>query len=534
MYEQCGYDGNAGKQGFYPVMKRANPLSKHLFGILFALILLAQISFVIYKADYTGITYDESYTSLNFGKDIHTALTCYENPNNNHVLNSIFICLAYKSFRWYEHYPRIHSVMFAVLFSCSTAYIVHKTIRHATVKLALLGLVLFNWFVFDLSFLARGYSIALGAVYAGIAVLLGLLKRKISYNCRWLPVTVIVLVNFLAFGSMISSLFILLGINAVFILLYSHCLFKDPPNRRNPLVLNLSFIPLLSGASLFLLYKNIYKDIFAARDSFGTMSFYSHIKQLLVDSMLKQDNHIVFIAYCLFVFAVTLAFFFAMCRSCKKIKNDGWRNWPCSDASGNFVLLTTAAAILAMFIHRVVLGMSLGYMRNGVFLVPLLLISSGILVDRLCYNLKSGSLAKSALRNSFLAISTILILLNLPSAYSVLTRNWKLQSVSGPLLRWLSNANPDKTWKIDLSTESQELYGPLKYYSTLSGYKFEIVSGPACDVAIRRKKEKHPEGTYLNQNYFINFDCYVILNPERLNDINQQLHPFTSSVDEKR
>ena len=491
----------------------ATPISNKISTLTFALILLAGISFKIYKADHTGILYDESFSLAHFGKSVQAALTSYVNPNNNHVINSILICFARKHFSSYEHFIRIHSMMFGVLFSFSAAYIIHKTVESKILKTTLLGLVLFNWFAFDLSFLARGYSIAIGAIYAGIALILGLLSNKIKYAYCWVPIAAVVLMNFLALGSMLSCLFVLFSVNVIFILFYSSYVFRDAPNRRNPVLLNLISIPSSTFVLLYLLYKELYKDILNARSDFGMIPFGTLMKQLLVDTMAGQDNNFHLIVYSVFVLLTGLSMLFGIYQFCLKTKNGTWRLYLKLDDSGVFIFLTTAIAILTMFVYRVLLNLSLGFARNAVFLLPLVLISAGILLDKFWKNLKNNKLSGPAIRGCIIVVTILLTLLNLPSAHAVEIHDWDRQSISGPLLHRLKDTNPDKIWKIRLTKETRYLTWPLYYYMQF-GYKFQIVRSRNWDVAILYKTDKPARAIYLDEDYFSKFNCCVIVNPQ--------------------
>ncbi len=491
-------------------------ISNKVFAITFALVLLAGISFKIYKAYHIGIGYDESYTFDHFCDSVHTALTSYVNPNNNHVLNSILICFAHKYFGSYEHFIRIHSILFGILFSLSVAYIIHKTIESKILKIILLGLVLFNWLVFDLSFLARGYSIALGAIYAGIAIISGLLRKKIKYTYRWVPVVVIVLMNFFAFGSMLSCIFVLFSINAIFILFYSPSIFRDAPNRRNPVCLNLISIPSFTFVLLYLLYMNIYKDIWNARNRFATAtSFGSHMKQLLVETMIAQGNIFTVIVYSVFVFLTGVSVLFGIYQLWLKAKNGTWRLYLRSDDLCVFIYLVTAITASAMFIHSALLNMSLGYMRNGVFLVPLVLISAGALLDRFWKSLSNIKLPGYFIRGCIVVVTVLLTLQSLPSPHIIKMRGWDQQCISGPLLHRLRDIDPDRIWQIGFSREtSYRIKVPLLYYRHF-GYKFRFAHSRDWDVGILYKTEKPTKAIYLDKDYFIKFNCYVVVNPRK-------------------
>ena len=77
-----------------------------VFVFLFFLILLSSVALKIYKADRTGIIYDESLTFQRYCDSVRTALTSFDpasaSSTNNHLLNSIFIHYAHKYFNFYE------------------------------------------------------------------------------------------------------------------------------------------------------------------------------------------------------------------------------------------------------------------------------------------------------------------------------------------------------------------------------------------------------------------------------------------------
>jgi hypothetical protein len=515
--------------------EKLKPNNKKVYVILFALVLCAQICFVIYKADYTGITYDESYTAQHFTKNIHQALTTYENQSNNHVLNSLFIAITDKFFNSYEHFIRIHSITFAILFSISTAYIIHKTIRSHILKAALLALIIFNRFVFDLSFLARGYSIALGGIYAGIALVLYLLCRKINYKNRWVPIAILVTMNFLALGSMLTSIFVLFGINAVFILLYSSSIFPNAPNRLKPMCLDLVLVSLGTFICLFLLYKSIYKDVLGARNYFLAARFLPYMKQLLVDNLSGRNSTFGLVVCIAFTVPAVLGAAVAIWQLRLKIKGKNIPIRPLINNPESFILLITAVTILAMFIHCTILKASLGYARNAVFLVPLVLISAGILIESLWKNLKSLRFINHIVRACTVIIIMLLIWQNIPSAYAVEIYNWKQQCISGPLLRRLKKINQNKEWIIGCTYETKNIRIPLQYYSSKGYYKFELSQiQQEFDIGVVHITEKPPGATLLDEKLFKRFDCLVVIFPKNFYAPGRQNPPQSLSSNEKR
>ncbi|RKY05827.1 MAG: hypothetical protein DRP65_12585, partial [Planctomycetota bacterium] len=174
--------------------------------LLFLAVLLCTVGLKIYKADRTGIIYDESLTFQRYCDSVHTALTSFDpdsaSSTNNHLLNSIFIHYARRWFGFYEHFIRIPSLLAGIVFSLAAAYIIYKTIDSGPMRVVSLAMVLLVPFVFDYSYLARGYAFGLAGIYAEIAFVLWLLEHKMPL--RFWPIVAVVIsaLNFLAFGSM--------------------------------------------------------------------------------------------------------------------------------------------------------------------------------------------------------------------------------------------------------------------------------------------------------------------------------------------
>lgn len=489
-----------------------------IFRSTFLMILLVGIILKIYKMHCCGIIFDESFTLAHFGKNIHSALTSYINPNNNHVINSILICLAHKYLGFYEHFIRIPSLMFGILLTLSLAYIVYKTINSNTIRVLLFGLVSLNWFVFDLSFLARGYSIALGAIYGGIAIILYLLYRKIKSNHWWIPVVVIVLMNFLSFGSMLSCISVLFSVNCVFILFYCPSVLMNNSKKLKLILLNGFCISLFTFVSLYCLYSRIYKDILRAKDNFGTVGLAAHLNKVLVCSMNGHQSNFGAIIYYAFVFLAGTGFLFCLYKLSLGTKRVSLKQHFNPGDSSVFILAITGVSILSMFIYSVFLNLSLGYMRNSVFLLPLVLISTGIFLDRFWHNLEHKKLYGIVIKISIVVVTGLLLLQNLPSVHTVEVHDWDRQGISGPLLRKLKNIAPDKTWKIRLSKGTEYNNWPLLYYLQFD-YKFQLTRSTDWDIAILYKTEKIPKAIYLDEYYFRKFNCYVIANYIAVEDV---------------
>ena len=489
--------------------KKSSPI---LLFYIFIAILIAGIIFKIYKALNTGIIYDEAFTFSHFTTSFHAALNSYLNPNNNHVLNSIAICVANKFFSSYEQFPRIPSLIFGIIYSISAAYIVYNIIKSNTLKIILLLLITLNWFVFDLSFLARGYSIALAAIYSAIAIIIAILNKKIKHKKAWLPIIILSAMNFLALGSMLSCIPVLFSINFVFILFYSHRVFNPPAKILKTVIINTTSIFLLTTTATYLLYMRIYKQILSARNDFGLTSFTTHIKQVLVNSMTKQNLPQNLIIYIAFIAIVLISLIFAL----YKFKKSNPKKYLNLNNPTTFILILTITAVATIFIYRVIFKMSLGFMRNSVFLVPLFLLTCSILCDKLWLALKNKTPIIRLTKTAIIITCALLILQTLPSAYAVQVHDWDRQSMAGPLLRRLKEINPHKIWRIRLTEKTKYLNLPLRYYKNFN-HRLQLAYRGDCDIIITHKSQTPKNANLLDENHFKKYNCCIIINPKIYN-----------------
>jgi len=429
---------------------------RKVFVILFFVVLLATIGLKIYKADRTGISYDESLTFQRYCGSVHKALTSFDpadaSSTNNHLLNSIFIHYARKCFSSYEHFIRIPSLSAGIVFSLAMAYIIYKTIHSGPMRVVSLAMVSLVPFVFDYSYLARGYAFGLAGIYAEIAFVLWLLEHKIPLRWWPIPAVAISLMNFLAFGSMMSSMIVLAGFNAAFILLYSHRIFHNASNRLKPVILNLVSISALTTVSVFLLYRHIYKNILSG-------------------------------------------------RAIVKI-NKGWKGWP------SLVDYLHNLLVRQVFGPDDALGAIIGLprrVRSQIFLIPMALTSGLIILDRLAYWVTSKSIRR-LVHAAVITLVLLVTLRNLPSPYRM-----GGSTLSGPVLRKLKAIDPDKTWNIAFSEKMRLFYMGFLYYSQFD-YKFNIVRQGEYDVLICRQEERPAGAVSLNWAPFSDSNSCVVMN----------------------
>jgi hypothetical protein len=475
------------------------------------------IGFRVYKMHCTGIVADEAWTYRDFCTDLQTAVN-YKNANN-HVLNSVLIILTRKVLGGYEHFIRIPTLLFGVLFCIAVANIIQKTISSSVLKIVLLLLILMNWFLVDLTYLARGYAIALGAAFVGIAMLMNLLSRDAEdAQVNWMVVILLISMNFFAFGAMLSSLSIVLSINIAYVILIILSSIKLGKKALIRAIIRVVVIVLGSAVSLHLLYHQSYSQIIrqSRNKRFVVEPFHEYLKKVLwepfiyIDAFWMKYTKLVYNASLVLLVVCTviclLAFLFR--RKARKERS---------------VLLTSPAAVIVllslgvllfMSIQTVIFGISLGWPRNGVFLLPLVLISSGIFMDRAANALLRIKILPFLLRSICIVLLTTVFFLNLPSPRAVNVRpyDWGKQSSVGPLVRMLRQIDPDKDWKIKLtSPHLAALEKSLKYYAKF-GYKVERVTKD-FDVLMLPEHPPDSRFVYFENEYFQDHHCRITVNP---------------------
>ncbi|MBM4103353.1 MAG: hypothetical protein FJ263_04770 [Planctomycetes bacterium] len=485
-------------------------MSLYTLGI-FVLITAFAIGFRIFKGVKTGIIYDEVYTVVNFGQHFRDAVTLYKNPNNNHVLNSILINADRVLFAGHESFYRYHTIFFGVLYCFSVMYLVWTLITSRLLRIAFVALLTLQWFVFDLSFLARGYSIALAAVFGGLALLVWLLKRKIMTSSIWLPIAILTAMNFLAFGSMLSVPLLLVVINGCYILLFSYRVFPEAAKPIRQIGIHLVVVPISSFLPLFLLYRFIYRDILAARDLFGTISsLRQHLLEVLWINMLADSRRWAQGVYILFL-TLTAAAIACVIYSLIRTRRFQQVSFLNLKQPQSFIVFTTLLFFAGMYMYRNIFNMSLGYPRNGVFLIPLFLLSCGIILDSAC-----GLPASVRLRAACAGFACVVILMLTaaarPSPYTVKVSTWEIQSLAKPLVGDLRSIDPYRHWKIGLTKQTWHMNLPLQYYQ-LCGFPVQQANGDDFDVIVIRHSEAAADSFYYRKKFYDNFNCHVLFNP---------------------
>ncbi|MCK5566011.1 MAG: hypothetical protein KAJ07_12260 [Planctomycetes bacterium] len=500
---------------------------KNKWDILVALmwvVLLASIGLKIFKADVSGMTYDESLTLTRYCDSVETAVTNFDRKSasstNNHLLNSILIHYARKFFSSYEHYIRIPSLAAGVLFSLSMFYIVRKSVSSRLICLTGLGTVLLTPFVFDYSLLARGYSLALGGLYAGIAFIIYLLGHKIRYRYWFLPALVMIGINFLCLGSMISSLIILVCLNAVFVLFYCYKIVEGSEYRLRLIIYNGVTILAGTAGSVFYLYRHIYLDVINSRSLAkisglwrGWNSLGEYFNDLVLRGVFKIHRNIGMILFCVFSALVLCSIGYFVFIAIRKFSRDGFKRLVKSDSRASFMMVFSSTCIVTMIVYCGVFKRSPGLLRSQVFFVPMLLVWSMVLLDRFVCRIKPAKVKiLSAVLVSVL-FATITIR-NIPSA-----RRTNSSSMSGPVLRKLKKIDAAYPWSITFSRRHKLSYMGFLYYRQF-GYKFRMapggtsVKGPGASDIFICAHSRSPKGSVcLDENYFKEFGCAMLVHP---------------------
>lgn len=476
----------------------------HLAGLLFLLILLGIIGFKIYKADRTGVIFDESRTFRSYASSVDKALTSYSRPNN-HVLNSICIYYAHKYFSNYEHFVRIPSLTAGICFSLALSYIIYKTIHAHAIRIVSLVMISLVPFVFDYSFLARGYALALGAIFIEIALVIRFLEHRIKFRYWWLPVLVISAMNFIAFGAMLSSILFLAAFNFIFIVLYSPKLFREPPRWRISVLVNLICIPIIFIVANLLLYRKLYTQIAQSIDTQSTKGrpYFTYVHNLLIGRVFPRPDTAGQIVFYGFITLIAIALLYRIYKFRHKfMRITEWKKLDCS-SSQSFIFLVTIAFLVIMFIYNVILSKPLGYARNQVFLIPLVLLCVMLILDKFACDLGKKSIRTVTL--IIIMVFTIWATLrHLPR-----TDNAGSQSMSVHLLRKLKAIDPDKTWNIAFSKELHNHSLGVIYYQQFDKYRFRWTRADQCDIYVCKPEELSGRVYCLEQDFFHRFGCVV-------------------------
>ena len=359
----------------------------------------------------------------------------------------------------------------------------------------------------------------MGAVYAGIAVLVRLSsKSNEQKKGNWWLVLLLIAVNFTAFGAMLSSLSVLVCVNIAFMVMMLLSAARIDRKTFISAVIRLSLMVLASAASLFALYYRVLPNVLKYGKAFTVEPLGKYLKQVLWRPLIYDDftriksiEPVYNAALALLVLCTLIcicAFIFRRIASRKE-------QAPFFAGPEAIVLMLTAGLLLVMFIQSSVLGMSLGLPRNGVFLLPLALLSAGVLMDKAGKALSHIKPLFILQQTACIGVLAVLCYMNLPSPRSVVVRpyDWGKQSAIGPLVRMLTAIDPQQTWRIKLiDPDTDCLSRPINYYRHF-GFKVNQVKTDDYDVLVCLQHKPNSRFIYFYNKRFADHHCYVIVNP---------------------
>lgn len=496
--------------------------TKIIAGAFWMLVLLL-IAVRFYKAHNTGIIHDEYWTLRDFCTDIKTALTNYSSTNN-HILNSISIIITRLIFGNYEHFVRIHSCLWSVVFCLSVGWLILNAVRSRLVQFLLLVIILTNWFIFDLSYLARGYSMGLGICFFTLAVYCHIIRNKdLAVISQWKFILLLILTNFISIGSMLSSVNIVFAINSIYVVLLVMLWYQKRLSLKGG-CLRLTVLVAGSGVSLYMLYANVLTKLKQSTAEFEGEPLLVYVKKALWDPFIKLSmiNHglvkncelWLMIVLCF----VGLCFIIMLLSSVVLLKKN------------KAVSLTPAVFLSAVFVitvgfklfQNLVAGISLGMPRNSVFTLVLLIMACGIIIDSVFQLADKNKVTRAVFSLAVLGVLVPFVWINnLPSLNAINIRpfDWGKQSAVGPLVRKLKENDSSRFWNVRLDGYADCLRGPIDYYKNF-GYKVNRTKDNNFDVIIVRPHEKDGRVQYFSYDYFTDFNCCVIINPNMISVMN--------------
>jgi hypothetical protein len=516
------------KEKALPALEQRNTMSLWLrrgWIAVFILVLLFSIGLKIFKADYSGLIYDEVLSFQDYGQSLDDAVGKFDSTNN-HVLNSVFIYFGYTLFDSYIHFVRIFSLLAGILFSVSLAYVIYKTIQSDALRVATLAWISLVPFVFDYSYYARGYAYMLAALMTQFALILFLLDHKIRFRHFWIPALTFGLLNFISVGALISSVLLVAAMNLIFVFFFSVHIFRDAPRKWQPIVVTGVSIGFVTSLCTFLLFHKIYDQIldnpvFKEIESGwqGWPSFVKIFHSVFIVQVFQARTLWGDILLWSALGMVAIALLFHLFRLYRALRTGAGRAYLRVGTHGNLILAVTVVVLVILFSYGVITNKSLGLVRNNVYLVPLMILSGSILVDRAIQHISRAPI-RQTLCGAVLIVMLSIVARNPASPYYCYSRG---ASISRPLLRRLQEVDPTRRWVISFHPDRKSWRLPFGYY----GYhtKFythyfldfrRLIPYVRGDVEIYPLKKVPPNVTLLDREYFAKANCAVVINQRPL------------------
>ena len=480
---------------------------------VFLFLLIAVVGLFFYKSLTTGTLYDESLTFKDYCSGIQQARHSFKSTNN-HVLNSICIILAKRCFGNFEQFIRIPTLITGTLFILSTAWIIRKTIGHPALRCFILLFIFSIPFVFSYLFTARGYSYGMAVMGVYLAAAMYLYEYPIRLRFAWLVIVFFSLLNFISLGAMLSSFFLMIALNSVFVLWLAPKIYTDNTNPFVAVLVNGLGIAAMSCGLLIWFYWPILNDVIHVADNpyvasiaqswKGWESFGPFVNKLFVRCIFNFNRGGQWLFY-LFVVLVVVGIVNRLYNAIKAGLSSAIKNALQKPTPGVYVLFVFLLYFSLFFFYSVILGKSPGLHRSHVFFLPLIGLVFGWLMDGLLHNPP---------RHRWASVGTGLVCVYIFAAamhYRPLFRPGRA-AMSRHVLKRLKEYDPQQTWNLCFSKSMTSQSMGFHYYRQFD-YQFNITGPQQCSVFICNPAEQPKGSVCIDYEYFLQqCQCVLVLN----------------------
>lgn len=518
------------------LLKAEEGPGRRLCGILLVGLVILAAGLFVYKCHCTGVTYDEFMSLRDYARSVHEARHNYTSTNN-HVLNSILIYASKSWFGGYEQFIRIFPMLSGIVFFVSIAYVITRTVSNRWLWIFGLAMLFCVRQVLNYLVMARGYTYGLSAMGLYPAVVFYFMQRPVPLRHCWAPIVLLSVINFLSLGSMISCVFVMFAMNAVFVLIYSPMLYTGAVSKIKTIVIHGVSIAALSGLLLILLYRPILQGVLHAAENpyvaniaeswKGWSSYKVFIANLLRNEIFREAGTgaglamVFYVLFGVFVIIHAVQWF-------KAVRHGRWGIYFTEQRCGFFILLSFCLYFAAVFVYAVVLKKSPGILRNHVFMIPLFLLTFVWMADGVLRLIRA-----EAVRGIGVVVLALLMGWIAFDRRPLLREiNDQGMAMSRPTLQRLRALDPEKEWAIGFSKEMQYHYMGFHYYK-LFDYQFNVVQGQGCNVYICRPEERPARSLVLDYDYFYQYHncCVVLLGPQDDNKVIYEARPMIRKSD---
>ena len=328
-----------------------------------AIISFGFLIYVVMRAFFVGITYDEAWTLQSFVRlDWMHILNLTPTDANNHIVNTLLIKLFFLSGNHSLFIARLPNVLAFVLYLWFTRKICFEFLSGRTALLTF-ALLLLNPFLLDFFGLARGYGISIAFLAGALWFLLRFLSEKKPVAVFWslLFAAVAVMSNF-------SLLNVWISLAAVF-------LFFLVVNRKKLPVGKVLMAGLIAAVFLFSFAFEPVRKLSTSGSFYygGNQDFFDDtILSLAKYSFYSPDLH-----FWMYPVVLTILLFFVLTVAVVIRKNN------VLFSPANMLFLVLLLSVLSVIVQHVLLGTLYLIDRTALFYLPLFVLTLAFYVDRL-------------------------------------------------------------------------------------------------------------------------------------------------------